>query len=87
MENAIQHGLEPKVECGRLTVRARREGGELVLDVIDTGVGEQHGPSDGNGFGLAQIRERLAALHGTRATLAFRTDADGAHARITLPLA
>ena len=39
VENSIQHGLEPKVEGGRITVSARREGGQLVLEVADTGVG------------------------------------------------
>lgn len=87
VENSIQHGLEPKVEGGRITVRAAREGEGLVLTVDDTGVGDGHGASDGAGFGLTQIRDRLAALHGERATLAFRTAADGAHARITLPIA
>ncbi|MDE2607915.1 MAG: histidine kinase [Burkholderiales bacterium] len=86
VENSIQHGLEPKVEGGRITVRAAREGGQLVITVDDTGVGDGHGPSSGNGFGLAQIRERLAALHGDEASLDFRTGPDGAHARITLPL-
>jgi hypothetical protein len=87
VENSIQHGLEPKIEGGRITVRAAREGAHLVLTVDDTGVGEAHGASHGAGFGLAQIRERLSALHEERADFAFRTAADGAHARITLPIA
>jgi LytS/YehU family sensor histidine kinase len=87
VENSIQHGLEPKVEGGRIAVRAAREGDTLVLTVDDTGVGDAHGASSGNGFGLAQIRERLVALHGERARLDFRTDSTGAHARITLPIA
>ncbi len=87
VENSIQHGLEPKVEGGRITVRAARDGDALVLTVDDSGVGDAHGASSGNGFGLAQIRERLVALHGERAHLDFRTDAGGAHARITLPIA
>jgi len=87
VENSIQHGLEPKVQGGRITVRATRDADHLVLTVDDTGAGAQHGPSTRNGFGLTQIRERLAALHGTRAALDFATAPDGAHARITLPIA
>ena len=87
VENSIQHGLEPKVEGGRITVRAAREAGALVLTVDDTGVGDAHGASGGAGFGLSQIRDRLAALHAGRAALEMSTAADGAHARITLPIA
>lgn len=87
VENAIQHGLEPKVEGGRIAVTARREGTQLALEVSDTGMGEAHGPCGGGGFGLQQVRERLAALHGEAAALAFRLGPEGAQARITLPIA
>jgi anti-sigma regulatory factor (Ser/Thr protein kinase) len=61
VENAIQHGLEPQVQGGRIQVRAQREGGNIVLDVEDSGVGLPALPPQGEGFGLAQVRERLAA--------------------------
>lgn len=44
VENAIRHGLEPQVEGGEIRVLARREGGDLVIDVIDTGAGLDAGP-------------------------------------------
>lgn len=87
VENSIQHGLEPKVEGGRIAVSARREGDALLLEVSDTGVGSAGAGSGGPGFGLAQVRERLAALYGASARLDFQASADGARARILLPLA
>lgn len=87
VENSIKHGLEPKVEGGRIEVRARREGDRVVIEVRDSGVGSQGPGADGAGFGLGQIRDRLASLHGGRASLDFSTDAAGAQARIALPLA
>ncbi|MEJ8839531.1 sensor histidine kinase [Ramlibacter sp. AN1133] len=87
VENSIKHGLEPKVEGGRIEVCARREGDRVVIEVRDSGVGAGGPDSSGKGFGLVQIRERLAALHGARASLDFSTDPQGAHARIALPLA
>lgn len=87
VENSIQHGLEPKVEGGRIVVRARRDDGRLVIEVDDSGKGNAGEASNGAGFGLAQVRERLAALHEDRARLDFQADAGGAHARISLPIA
>jgi LytS/YehU family sensor histidine kinase len=87
VENSIQHGLEPKVCGGRIDVRATREGELLVLEVSDTGVGGAGGAAAGNGFGLQQIRDRLQSLYGERARLDFHCGADGAQARIALPIA
>ncbi len=39
VENSIKHGLEPKIEGGRIDVLARCEGADLVLVVRDTGIG------------------------------------------------
>ena len=90
VENAIKHGLEPHVEGGRIDVCAGRDGQTLVLSVRDTGVGlAASAGTDGTKFGLQQVRERLAALYGERATLTLQEAADdegGTLARITLPL-
>jgi signal transduction histidine kinase len=88
VENSIQHGLEPKVEGGRIDVAARREGEQLVLDVCDTGIGSQAPRRAGPGFGLMQVRERLATLYGTRASLELApNDSGGMRAVIRLPIA
>jgi sensor histidine kinase YesM len=39
VENAVRHGLEPKVEGGFLSIRARMRGGNLTLWVLDNGIG------------------------------------------------
>ena len=76
VENSIRHGLEPQIEGGSVLVRAWRDGTQLVIEIVDTGVGIDPaqaidgGPAnDGFGFGVAQVRERLAGLHGGRASL------------------
>jgi hypothetical protein len=94
VENAIKHGLEPKVEGGRLDVSARQEtspdGARLLLQVRDTGVGlGAAAATAGTGFGLEQVRTRLATLYGARATLTLSPAVDGeggALATLTLPL-
>ena len=90
VENAIKHGLEPKVEGGRLDVSAQRDGQRLVLQVRDTGVGlGAAAAAGGTGFGLEQVRTRLATLYGARAALTLTPAVDaegGALATLTLPL-
>ena len=91
VENAIKHGLEPHVEGGRITVVARAESRPesqaesrpesttLVLTVRDTGTGLPAAPSSaaGSHFGLAQVRDRLATLHGKVASLTLEPATDG----------
>ena len=88
VENAIQHGLEPKIEGGHITVRASREGDMLTLTVADDGLGLDHpGQTKGTQLGVTNIRERLQAMHGDRASLALDAHPPGGvTARLTLPL-
>jgi signal transduction histidine kinase len=86
VENSLQHGLEPKVEGGRIDVAAGAENAMLVLRVCDTGVGVAADDA-GRGFGLTQVRERLATLYGEAAQLRFASrPGEGAMAEVRLPL-
>jgi len=69
VENAIKHGLEPKPEGGRLTVKAEIVHGDLAVTVADTGLGFGRAATAGTGTGLANIRERLKLLYGDRASM------------------
>ena len=85
VENAIQHGLEPKVAGGRITVLARLNHEMLILEVSDTGVGFAPDNTP-KGFGLTQVKERLATLYGTQGTIEFiAIDAYTTSARVTFP--
>jgi signal transduction histidine kinase len=80
VENSIKHGLEPKLEGGLIEVDARRDGDALVIVVRDTGIGLPDSlPPVETGFGLLQVRERLATLYGSAASLNLTpaTDAGG----------
>lgn len=66
VENAVQHGLLPRAQRGHLTVGARRDDGDLVLEVGDDGVGMAK--LSEAGIGLSNVRARLAQLYGKRQT-------------------
>jgi len=74
------------VEGGSITVRASRNGTTLTLQVMDTGVGLAGATPGADGFGLAQVRERLATTYGDQSTVVLEgSPAGGARATITLP--
>jgi len=75
VENAIKHGLEPKAEGGSLAISAEVADGQLAVHVVDNGAG--FAPKGDGGVGLANIRERLAALYHGRAELIIGVPAAG----------
>ncbi len=82
VENAIKHGLEPKIEGGSVAVSAHHDGHNIILDVVDSGVGLK----DGSGFGLTQVRERLQAVYGNQATIYLGAGRTGfTRASVTFP--
>ena len=86
VENAIKHGLEPKPEGGTLRVGAEIVHGKLVVTVADTGLGFGKAATAGTGTGLANIRERLQLLYGTRGQIKIAENApSGTVVSITVP--
>ncbi len=84
IENAIKHGLEPKIKGGRIDVSAALEGNIMQVNVRDNGVGFNMHADDG--VGLANIRERLRLLYDSRAELVIEAPLDGgAIAAIRVP--
>lgn len=90
VENAIHHGLEPKIEGGHVRISAREDGGALVIEVRDDGLGpdgpRRPGGIRGNGIALDNIRRRLEGRWGVRATLDIAAADPGTLARLRLPL-
>ncbi len=91
VENAVKHGVEPNVGTGHITVTARREREQLVIEVGDNGVGLAQGvkvsATAGQGVGLANLRDRLASVYGdvARLQIASGVDGTGVVARIQVP--
>jgi hypothetical protein len=88
VENAIIHGLEPKVDGGHITISAVQAGDMLELSVRDTGLGlDAPSAKAGTHVGVANTRDRLYALFGARASLDLEPNLpQGVNARLILPI-
>lgn len=94
VENAIKHGLEPKLEGGSVTVRASLKDRFLVLSVSDTGLGlnddyavKQSSATSGSQLGNQNLSERLRALYGAEASFSLHNlPEQGCLAEIKIPL-
>jgi two-component system LytT family sensor kinase len=89
VENAIKHGLAPKLGECRLLIGGSTEGGQIVLRVRDNGVGVRgDSKRSSTGIGMRNIRERLATLYGEQGRLLFESGPrTGSCATLYLPLA
>jgi two-component system LytT family sensor kinase len=97
VENAIKHGIAPKVGKSRILVQAKRRGGSILLSVEDDGIGllakedqrEQSLPATGSGagVGLQNIRERLKTMYGSTARLSLvNIQSGGSRATLEIPV-
>ncbi len=75
VENAVRHGIEPKIGGGEIQIRASLSDTLLRIEVSDTGVGLIG--KEGGGTGLANIRARLATLYGERGRLTIQDGHNG----------
>lgn len=75
VENSIRHGLTRKRDALHLTVRARVDREQLVLEVQDDGGGlNGNGSRPAFGIGLTNVEQRLAASNGRATPIEFQAD-------------
>lgn len=88
IENAVAHGLEPKVEGGQIRVRAFVREARLCIEIADTGAGLSGAPpKPGGGVGLSNLRARLRSLYGGQAQVQLLENQPcGITVRLLLPL-
>jgi LytS/YehU family sensor histidine kinase len=86
VENAIKHGIEPSADGGSIALRAARSAESIVVSVADTGCGAAASAKAGQGVGLTNVRERLAALYGAKARFSLEQGSPrGMQATLVVP--
>lgn len=95
IENSINHGLDLMVEEGRIDVRVRFDGEDIVFSVQDNGVGMgpeqleaimQNGPTDRTGIGIKNVNDRLKIYFGRNYGLSITSEPDvGTCVEIRMP--
>ncbi|MEC0332602.1 histidine kinase [Paenibacillus macerans] len=69
VENAIYHGLEPKVGEGTVSLQGAMEGGFLTFVIEDDGVGIEDMEQTEQGYGLHNVKERIKRFYGEASEL------------------
>lgn len=86
LENAVTHGIQPRIDGGEIRVYGRSEKDNIVITICNP-----LGPADhiapGNGMALINIRERLQLAFGPNASLITHQDDEQFFAVLSLPYA
>ena len=84
VENAIKHGLEPKINGGTITTKVMEKDSLIKIEVIDTGIGLSSYQK--TGVGIGNVKERLQLLYGEKGRLTLEENKpSGVRAIIEVP--
>ena len=90
VENAVRHGISPRVEGGTVRIEASVAGGHLVIVVQDDGSGtgaETPGEMMARGYGLRNVRDRLRTRFGEGEWFRFESpEGEGARVELRIPV-
>lgn len=84
VENAIRHGISPRLQQGSVVIRTSVVDRQLILEVDDDGVGLRMPVKEG--VGIANTRNRMEHLYGRRQSLSIGPrDEAGVSVRLVIP--
>ena len=86
VENAVKYGVAGSPPPARITICARQEEGQIIIEVIDGGTSAKSATA-GAGIGLRHVAERLRLLYGEQAALVHGALPEGGYrVRISMPM-
>lgn len=77
-ENVIKHAVRPTSQTVTMTIAARMDDADLLIEVADTGpgiVGLENGQVPSGGIGLENVRARLENMYGDRQRFQIESNA------------
>lgn len=89
IENAIKHGLAPRLEGGEIRLRTKLIDGRLRIAIEDNGMGissERLTQIYSDGIGISNVHERLRLLYGDQFHMDIESrEGEGTQIRIEIP--
>ncbi|HXT87204.1 MAG TPA: histidine kinase [Verrucomicrobiae bacterium] len=89
IENAIRHGLAPKLEGGEIRLSTKMAESRLTIEIYDNGMGispERLTEIYHEGIGISNVRERLRLLYGDQFRMEIKSQEGlGTQIRIEIP--
>jgi two-component system LytT family sensor kinase len=89
IENAIKHGLAPRLEGGQIHVRTSHRDSRLKIEISDNGMGMSSARLNEvyqGGIGISNVYERLRLLYGDQFEMDIRSQpGEGTQIRIEIP--
>ncbi|RSZ59798.1 histidine kinase [Massilia atriviolacea] len=84
VENAVKHGIAQLTGGGTIRIAAQRAGSILKI-VVENDIDADPPAAGGNGIGLANVRQRLAATYGHEASIHWAREAQQFRVALSLP--
>ena len=99
MENALYHGIKNKRGRGKIIINGYEDGADLILEVIDNGIGmdqeelyslkrklKEKSSHERSGFGLINVEERIRMNYGYRYGMEFESEkGKGTKVKVRIP--